>query len=104
MSSYKKSKTILEMGTTNRDASQITKKKRGVAEYSYYLNWSAATVANPRATPTGPATTSAEVIGEIYVGGVAAIAYNNSLLTPNPDPNHPVYPFNPSSGGAGRTY
>jgi len=105
MSVDKKSEILTDMGTANRDASQITKRNRGVALYAYSLGFQSGTnTVNPSAALTAPAVTSAEVLGQIYVGGSAATAYNNSLLTPNPDPNRPYYPFNPSSGGAGRSY
>jgi hypothetical protein len=90
---------ILDMGVTNRDASILTQKNRGVAEYSYYQQWQTATMsnANAKAGVSAPARTSAEVIGEIYIGNAANIAFlgqdRNTATT-----------FNPSSGGAGRSF
>lgn len=106
------------MPCTNRDASVLTKKRRGVAEYSYYTSWKAATVNNNSGfnnqAVIAPARTSAEVVSEIKLGCQTAYAYNNSQVQlgntsasaavgfPGAvyDSNVAVYPFNPSSGGA----
>jgi hypothetical protein len=94
------------MGTANRDASQVTVKNRNKALSSYKDQWKAETMttASPKPGITGPATTSAEVVAQIRLGCEACTVYTNSLTTPNIDPNTVVYPFNPSSGGAGRNY
>jgi hypothetical protein len=88
------------MGVTNRDASILTKKNRGVAQNSYYQQWYAATVVQGQAGVAGPAKTSAEVVAEIKVG-CRACATLDAVGT---DPNASQYPFNPSSGGAGRSF
>ena len=78
------------MPCTNRDASLLTQKRRGIALKSYYDSWKAATVNRTKdgnQAATGPARTNAEVISEIYLGCQAC--------------NTTGYPFNPSAGGAG---
>lgn len=82
------------MGVTNRDSSLVTKKMRGMAEFSYYQQWRTATMsnANANAATIAPAKVSAEVIGEIYIGNAA----NEAFL--GKDPNTATT-FNPSSGG-----
>lgn len=94
------------MGTANRDASQVTVKNRNKALSSYKEQWKNETVNSsaPKVGITGPATTGAETVTQIRLGCEACTVYTNSLTTPNPDPNTTVYPFNPSSGGAGRNY
>ena len=106
------------MPCTNRDASVLTKKRRGVAEYSYYNDWKTNTVNNntgfTNQAVSAPARTSAEVIGEIKLGCQTAYAYNNQLVqngntsasaaTGFPgatyDANVAQYPTNQSAGGA----
>lgn len=87
------------MGTANRDSSVLTMKRRGMAEKSYYDQWKNATMntANAMGGVTAPARTSAEVVAEITVGCTACSALTTT------DPNAAV-PFNPSSGGAGRSF
>jgi hypothetical protein len=110
--------TGVEMPCTNRDASLLTKKRRGVAEYSYYNDWRANTVNNNTGfnnqAVIAPARISAEVIGEIKVGCMAAYAYNNNLVRQGNtafsaavgfpgaqvDNNVKLYPNNYSAGGA----
>jgi len=106
------------MPCTNRDASLLTKKRRGVAEFSYYNDWRANTVNNnsgfTNQAVIAPARTSAEVIGEIKLGCQSAYAFNNRLVqngntsasaaTGFPgaqvDSNVALYPPNLSAGGA----
>ncbi len=90
------------MNVAVRDASLVTVRNRNKALNSYYQGWAAATVNSSNANPAlkAPAATSAEVVGQIKLGCVACTIYNNSLLTPNPDPNQVLYPFNPSACGA----
>jgi len=106
------------MPCTNRDASLLTKKRRGVAEYSYYNDWRSNTVNNKSGFTNqaviAPARTSAEVIGEIKLGCQTAYAYNNQLVQNGNstfsvavgfpgatyDANVAQYPPNRSSGGA----
>uniref|UniRef100_A0A6C0L8Z0 Uncharacterized protein n=1 Tax=viral metagenome TaxID=1070528 RepID=A0A6C0L8Z0_9ZZZZ len=88
------------MGVTNRDASILTKKNRGVAENAYYQQWYNATVVNGQVGVAGPAKTSAEVVAEIRVGCTECA----TLDAVGRDPNASQYPFNPSSGGAGRRF
>ena len=86
------------MPCANRDASLLTQKRRGMALNSYYNSWKAATVNSSSggvAATTGPARTSAEVIGEIYLGCQTCNAINATT-----DPNVSRYPSNPSAGGA----
>lgn len=92
------------MPTRVHDASLVTKRNRNKAENAYYQAWKTATVLSSRPTvaTTNPTGAGAQVVSEIRLGCMACTAYNNSLITPNPDPNTTVYPFNPSSGGAGR--
>jgi hypothetical protein len=88
------------MGLTNRDSSVLTMKRRGMAENSYYTQWKAATMntSTPMQGVTAPAKVSAEVISEITLGCSTCTAIAGT------DPNMRQYPFNPSSGGAGRGY
>jgi hypothetical protein len=90
------------MGVTNRDSSLLTQKRRGIAENSYYQQWAAATMSNvrPQQGLKAPAIVSAENLTEINLG-CATCAANAS---PQTDSNLAAYPFNPSSGGAGRGY
>jgi len=87
------------MGVTNRDSSVLTKKRRGIAENSYYTQWKAA-VAGPVVQQglTAPGKVSAEVITEMTLGCSTCAAIAGT------DTNNGQYPFNPSSGGAGRGY
>jgi len=106
------------MPCTNRDASLLTKKRRGVAEYSYYNDWRSNTVNNnsgfTNQAVIAPARTSAEVLSEIKLGCQTAYAYNNQLVQNGNtsasaamgfpgaryDANVAVYPPNVSAGGA----
>jgi hypothetical protein len=89
------------MGTANRDASQITLRNRNRALNAYYQGWTAATVnGSGNAALKAPAATGAEVVEQIKAGCVACTIYNNSLVTPNPDPNQVLYPSKVSRGGA----
>jgi hypothetical protein len=87
------------MGVTNRDSSALTMKRRGIAENSYYTQWKAATVnnSNPQQGLKAPAAVSAAVVTEIALGC-------STCASGGTDPNNATYPFNPSSGGAGRSY
>jgi hypothetical protein len=89
------------MNVTVRDASLVTKRNRNKAEYSYYESWKDATVlsAHPSPATTAPTGAGAQVVSEIKLGCEACTIYNNSRIFPNPDPNHVLYPFNPSAGG-----
>ena len=106
------------MPCTNRDASVLTKKRRGVAEYSYYNDWKTNTVNNntgfTNQAVIAPARTSAEVLSEIKLGCQTAYAYNNQLVKNGNstfsvavgfpgatyDANVAQYPTNNSAGGA----
>jgi hypothetical protein len=90
------------MGVTNRDSSLLTKKRRGIAENSYYTQWKASTMNTSTPLPgiTSPARVSAEVLTEITLGCATCAANAN----PQTDRNLAQYPFNPSSGGAGRSF
>jgi len=90
------------MGVTNRDASILTKKNRGVAQNAYYQQWYNATVVNGRPGVAGPASTSAEVVAEIRVGCTECATLD--AVAAGTDRNASQYPFNPSSGGAGRSF
>lgn len=92
------------MSVTVRDASLVTKRNRNIAENSYYTQWKNATVlsSNPSQATSNPAGAGAQVIGEIKLGCQACVARDNFGVIPAPDPNVTLYPFNPSSGGAGR--
>ena len=65
------------MGTANRDASQVTVRKRNMAENAYYEQWKNVTV-----TPTGavsqaatrPTGAGAAVVSEIRLGCTACYA------------------------------
>jgi hypothetical protein len=88
------------MGVTNRDSSVLTMKRRGQAEHSYYQQWRVATMsgATAQAGLTSPAKVSAEVITQIALGCTTCAAASGT------DSNVSAYPFNPSSGGAGRGF
>jgi len=93
------------MGTTVRDASMVTLKKRNIALNSYYNSWKAATVLSsaPVAATTGPGRTSAELIKEIQLGCIACNAVSNETAKNAGqayDRNVSLYPTNPSAGGA----
>ena len=79
------------MGVANRDASQQTKRRRNIAENSYYQGWKAAAVVG--ITATAPGKTGAETISEIHLGCKACVENTNA------DTNQQRYPPNPSSGG-----
>jgi hypothetical protein len=85
------------MGTANRDASQVTVKKRNQAENAYYNDWKNATVlANGpvNAAVTRPTGAGAQVISEIKLGCVACYAATGVDVNQNAIPNY-------STGGAG---
>ncbi len=92
------------MSVTVRDASLVTKKNRNIAENSYYTQWKNATVlsSNPSQATSNPAGAGAQVVAEIKEGCQACVARDNFGVLPTPDANTERYPFNPSSGGAGR--
>jgi hypothetical protein len=79
------------MGVANRDASQITKQRRNIAQNAYSNDLKTA-VLSGNAAGTSPARTSAEVVSEIKLGCVACYTINGN------DPNQPRYPKNVSSG------
>jgi hypothetical protein len=81
------------MGVANRDASQLTLKKRNKTENAYSNGFKAAVLAGI-STATPPARTSAEVVSEIKLGCTACYIENNS----DADPNQRRYPPNFSSG------
>lgn len=105
------------MPCTNRDASLLTQKRRGMAEYSYYVDWKKNTVNNATGFANqalkGPCVTGAETHLEIGLGGSAAYEINNEavklgnssasaqLYLPTVyDGNTARYPANSSRGGA----
>ena len=85
------------MGTGNRDASQVTVRKRNMAENAYYEQWKNATV-----TPTGavnhavtrPTGAGAAVVSQIGLGCTACYAATGVDSNQNQIQNR-------SSGGAG---
>jgi len=79
------------MGVANRDASQLTKMKRNMAENAYTTSFRTA-VSNGISTATPPARTSAEVVSEIKLGCTACYTINGN------DPNQQRYRNNFSSG------
>lgn len=99
------------MNVTVRDASLVTQRNRNKALNAYATGFN-----NAINAPTGaqqgmkaPALTGGEVVGEIKLGCIACHVYQNELVkaglaSGTPDTNLSLYPFNPSSGGAGRTY
>jgi hypothetical protein len=90
------------MGVTNRDSSVLTQKRRGIAQNGYYQQWTAATMGGgrPQQGLKAPAVVSAAIVSEITLGCATCAA----SASPQTDPNLAQYPFNPSSGGAGRGY
>ena len=80
------------MGVANRDASQLTLKKRNKTQNAYSNDFKAA-VLTGNAALTPPARTSAEVVSEIKLGCTACYIENNTT-----DPNQQRYPPNFSSG------
>jgi hypothetical protein len=99
------------MGVTNRDASWLTQKRRGIALNAYYQDWKSKTVnsANVTGSPVlnAPAGTSAEVVAQIGLGCTTCYAYNNLQVQQGNtssgqryDSNVAVYPDNVSRGGA----
>ena len=79
------------MGVANRDASQLTLKKRNKTQNAYSNDFKTAVLAGI-ATATPPARTSAEVVSEIKLGCTQCYIENNN------DPNQQRYPNNFSSG------
>jgi len=92
------------MGVANRDSSVLTMKRRGQAENSYYQQWRVATMSGGTAQPglTAPAKVSAEVVTQITLGCMTCAAITADAN--GTDKNLTAYPFNPSSGGAGRGF
>jgi len=99
------------MGVTNRDASLLTQKRRGIALNAYYQDWKTNTVNSSRAPGVGvynaPGATSAEVLAQINLGCVSCYAYTNEQVKQGNtssgqqyDSNVAVYPPNISHGGA----
>jgi hypothetical protein len=80
------------MGVGNRDASQLTLKKRNKAENAYANGFKTA-ILSGIATATPPARTSAEVVSEIKLGCTQCYIENTTT-----DPNQQRYPPNFSSG------
>ena len=84
------------MGTTNRDASQVTVKKRNMAENAYYNDWKNVTVTptngNANMAATRPTGAGAAVVAEIKLGCTACFVENNN----DQDPNQLQYPPNRS--------
>jgi hypothetical protein len=103
----KKSKVLVEMGTANRDASQITVRNRNKALASYYSSWESATMktggTNVIMSLKAPAVNSAELIAQENSGCVACLIEKNNMTGATPDPNQPLYPTNGSRGGASST-
>ena len=95
---------------TVRDASLVAKRNRDKALNAYAAGFSAAiNTAAPQQGMTVPGITGAETVLEKNAGCVACAVYTNELrkiglATGTPDNNTSLYPFNPSSGGAGRKY
>jgi hypothetical protein len=95
---------------TVRDASLVTVRNRNKALNAYATGFtSAIQTARPAQGLTVPGATGAETVSEKLLGCIACTAYSNDLKrygleSGTPDGNTTVYPFNPSSGGAGRTY
>ena len=74
------------MGTTNRDASQVTIKKRNMAENAYYNDWKNVTVTptgNVSTAATRPTGAGAAVVAEIKLGCTACFVENNNDQDPN---------------------
>lgn len=84
------------MGTTNRDASQVTVKKRNMAENAYYNDWKNVTVTPTNgkvsSAVTRPTGAGAAVVAEIKLGCTACFVENNG----DQDPNQMRYPPNRS--------
>lgn len=95
------------MGTANRDASQITVRNRNKALASYYSSWESATMktggTNVVMSLKAPGINSAEIIAQQNSGCVACLIEKNNMTGGTPDPNQPLYPNNPSRGGASST-
>jgi hypothetical protein len=105
------------MPTTVRDASLVTTRNRNIAEFSYYTAWkneTANTPGNANFALKQPVVGGANSVSEVTLGGIATNAFNNEFLKSGANPtffstlgydsNVALYPPNPSSGGAGRTY
>jgi hypothetical protein len=98
------------MSTTVRDASLVTKRNRNKAIHSYADTYKTLiNSANPKQATVSPGATGAETVTEAKLGCIACHVYENELirsgvLPGTPDNNLQLYPFNPSSGGANRTY
>jgi hypothetical protein len=98
------------MSTTVRDASLITLRNRNKAVNAYASSFRTVIQATrPQQGLTAPGAAGAETVAEAVLGCTACTIYNNELIRAGvvagtPDANLSLYPFNPSSGGAGRTY
>jgi hypothetical protein len=98
------------MSTTVRDASLITLRNRNKAVNAYASSFRTANQsAAPQQGLTAPGAAGAETVAEAVLGCTACTIYTNELIkvgvvSGTPDRNLSLYPFNPSSGGAGRTY
>lgn len=91
------------MSCTVRDASLVTKNNRNKAEFAYYSSWKDATMNTANSNPSlvkGPAGAGAQVVGEIKLGCEQCVKLENFLANTT-DGNMALYPFNPSSRGAG---
>ncbi len=96
------------MSVTVRDASLVTLRNRNKAVNNYASAFSTAINAGVQGL-TAPGASGAETVAEAKLGCIACNTYTNELkrsglVAGTPDANLELYPFNPSSGGAGRTY
>jgi len=90
------------MGTTNRDSSLITQKRRNIAVNAYYQGFVAANGNNGAISKPGQA--GAEIVTQGKLGCVACNVLTNNtakVLGQSYDPNVSLYPPNYSHGGAG---
>jgi hypothetical protein len=96
------------MSLTVRDASLITQRNRNKAVNAYAQSFRSAVGSGVQGL-TAPGAAGAESVTEAKLGCTACAVYQNELVkagivSGTPDTNLSLYPFNPSSGGAGRTY
>lgn len=92
------------MSCTIRDASLVTLRNRNKAVNSYYTQWQTATRDSSTANSSlvgGPSGAGAEVVAQVKLGCTACTAFTN-FSNGDRTNNIQLYPFNPSSGGAGR--
>ena len=89
-----------------RDASLVTKRNRNKAVNAYKTDFNTQINAagNAKQGLTSPGQAGAETVAQAKLGCIACTIYNNNATNPNPDANQTLYPFNPSAGGAGRSY